>query len=179
MKGGGRRGKPRLIGCLAGGSHTGSHRGTRRGFHLQPGQLGEEHSILWGGTSPRRAEPPCDARDAGSSAAAYKEAVTQCPPLLSHARHARARTHARTTPTQVPGPERSSCQAQSLVASTQLSPPASSLPTHPGQNPRVDEGDAFHQRPRKIPSPLRRQVTGLPPGPPLQEDKEGLGGLEV
>lgn len=83
------------------------------------------------------------------------------PPCLMHT-HTHAHTHAHTycPPTPVP---RSRTFLLPSPKPEQLSPPASSLPTHPGQTP-WEAADASCQLPRKRSLPLLcGQLAGLPP----------------
>lgn len=89
-------------------------------------------------------------------------------PSLPH-----SRTHHPHPSSQVPnGPP---AKPKSLVASTQLSPPASSLPTHPGQTPTGCRG-CFPSKAKKntLPASAGRSL-GCPQARPLQEDKGRAG----
>lgn len=117
----------------------------------------------------------CDARGGGASISSIlrrEEVATQHPASLSL-----SCTRTRTAPT--PGHRSRTFLLPSLVVSAKLSPPASSLPTHPASKAPRDATDVPRQVPRKTSFPLLcGQVAGLPhrrPGEGPGRCSVGLG----
>lgn len=154
------RGVAALVSCPTAESYSGSHRETVRA-PTQLGQLGEEHSTVSDGVSgPGAQGHPRDAKTIALAHVSRREGsgYTASSLPLTHT-HMHTRTPA---PTPVPRSHIFSCQSQSLVVSTKLSPPANSFPTHPRQSPmRCSRCFPPNAKKNILPTPLWL-VTGLP-----------------